>query len=377
MKRRHFLQGSASALAAISLSQTRFRHQADRYGRVLAQETPRKLALLVGINHYPDPIIGDLKGCVTDVEMQYHLLVHRFGFVPDDILMLTTDATEDWRQPTRANIINAFETHLIEQAGPDDVVVFHYSGHGSTVQDPSPITVAACGQPNPDGVNGTLVPIDITSIGQSGEEIVVPDIMGRSLFLLMARLQTEHQTVVLDSCFSGAGTRGTGRVRAANSRLSRAGVTLVASEEELEQQRRWMTDLGLDEEAFRQRRALGIAKGVALGSASCNQLALEFPYDQGKSAGTFTYLLTSYLWQLPTTEMVATLQANLIRATKAATVLHKRHLQVPIFEYKPQSHHAQQPLYFLEMTRPFADGVIITVMGEQIEFWLGDCPINI
>lgn len=372
MKRRHFLQGSASALAAIGLSQTRFLQQAHRYGRVLAQETPRKLALLVGINQYPDPIISNLNGCVTDVEMQYHLLVNRFGFAPDDILMLTTDAVEDWRQPTRANIIKAFETHLIAQAKPGDVVVFHYSGHGSTVQDPMPITVEACGTPNPNGLNGTLVPIDLTPMGQSGNDIVVPDIMGRSLFLLMERIQTENLTVVLDSCFSGAGTRGTGRVRAANSRLSREDAMLVASEEELEQQRRWMKELKIeDEEAFRQRREKGIAKGTTLGSASCDQLALELPYDQGRSAGTFTYLLTSYLWQSPTPETAETLQANLIRATKAATVIHQPEAQVPIFEYKPESDHAQQPLYFLNMTGPFADGVITTVTGSQIECWLG------
>jgi hypothetical protein len=104
--------------------------------QVLAKSTPRKLALLVGINNYPDkPPITPLRGCVNDVALQRHLLIHRFGFNPKDIYTLT-DA-----QATRQGILEAFEEHLIKQAKPGDVVVYHYSGHGSRVSDPDPIVV--------------------------------------------------------------------------------------------------------------------------------------------------------------------------------------------------------------------------------------------
>ncbi len=73
MKRRHFLQFAGSALAAMGMSQTDFLTQADGYGRAIAQNTPRKLALLVGVNDYPSPI-SDLRGCLTDVDLQYELL---------------------------------------------------------------------------------------------------------------------------------------------------------------------------------------------------------------------------------------------------------------------------------------------------------------
>ena len=52
IKRRQFLQLTGSALATFGLNQLKIQQQGDRYARVLAQDTPRKLALLVGINHY-------------------------------------------------------------------------------------------------------------------------------------------------------------------------------------------------------------------------------------------------------------------------------------------------------------------------------------
>ncbi|MGB3138866.1 MAG: caspase family protein [Nodosilinea sp.] len=369
MKRRHFLQFSGSALAALGLSQTNFLRQANHYGSALAQSTPRKLALLVGINQYPDQYVSSLSGCLNDVEMQYQLLVNRFGFKPSDVLMVTDDSA---LQPTRANILEAFEEHLIKQAKPGDVVVFHYSGHGSLVNDPSPIRVAQCGQGYAAGLNGTLVPRDV-EFGSEGSDIVVPDIMGRSLFLLTERINTDSVTLVLDSCFSGAGTRGNARVRSAtSSRLtSRDGVSLVASAEELEQQQRWMQDLELDEAEFQQRRSQGIAKGVALGSASCDQEAYELPYDNGKVAGAFTYLLTSYLWQTPAPKSASDVKVDLVRSTQVAVARSRREEQVPIFEQAPSSNNLAQPFYFVDALAPFADAVVKSVTGDQVELWLG------
>ena len=97
MKRRHFLQFAGSALSAITLSQSNFTQQAHRYAQVIAQNTPRKLALLVGVNSYP-PGIRSLQGCLADVEMQYELLVHRFG-LHLDIVKITV------RKLTRSPLI--------------------------------------------------------------------------------------------------------------------------------------------------------------------------------------------------------------------------------------------------------------------------------
>ncbi len=93
IKRRHFLQATGTTLASIGLSQLDFFTQADRTHQVLAQPGSRKLALLIGINAYTGGI-PQLAGCMSDVEMQYELLRHRYGFNESDIIMLTDDTTE-------------------------------------------------------------------------------------------------------------------------------------------------------------------------------------------------------------------------------------------------------------------------------------------
>ena len=372
IKRRHFLQAAGSGLAAIGLSQTGFLRQAHHYGKALAQGTPRKLALLVGIKHYPDPSVPDLDGGVNDVEMQSQLLRHRFGFKQEDILELS-DRTPD-TLPTRENILQAFEEHLIKQARPGDVVVFHYSGHGARIEDPEPITVAQCIDGDEDRRNGTLVPRDgARSRAQGQSDMEVSDIMGRTLFLLSERLDTDNVTLVLDSCYSGAGTRGNARVRSAtDARAARhPGIKLMPLAEELEQQRRWLRELRLGEDDFHRRRAKGIAKGMALGSASCNQQAWEMSFEQNHHAGIFTYLLTSYLWQVPGAETADTMRTNLIRSTNVNALTHRRFEQVPIFEEAPNSNALKQPIYFTSQLSPFADGVVSEVSGTQIKLWLG------
>ncbi len=195
MKRRHFLQFSSSLLTAIGISQLDIMQQQNIYTKALAKNTGRKLALLIGINDYSGDI-GALDGCVNDVMLQKQLLIHRFGFNPKNILTLT-DA-----QASRQGILTAFEEHLIKQAKPGDVVVFHFSGHGGQVEDTD--------KDNADGKNSTLIPIDA---GDNSSGVVVEEIMGHTLFLLMYALKTDNVTFVLDSCHSGGAKRGNFIVR--------------------------------------------------------------------------------------------------------------------------------------------------------------------
>ena len=83
LNRRRFLQFSSSVLAAIGFNAFSLQWQGDRHAQVLARGTSRKLALLVGIDGYSS---SPLNGCLNDIDLQYNLLVHRFGFNPRDIL---------------------------------------------------------------------------------------------------------------------------------------------------------------------------------------------------------------------------------------------------------------------------------------------------
>jgi hypothetical protein len=279
IKRRQFLQFAGSALATIGLSQYDIIQQGNKYAQVLAQSTPRKLALLVGINNYPNGYT--LKGCVNDVSLQQELLIHRFGFKPDDIKTLT-DA-----QATRQGILTAFEEHLIKQAKPGDVVVFHFSGHGDRVLDkPSCDEIAL--KLSQECANSTFIPIDATKGRSPGSP--VRDIMGHTLFLLMSTLKTENVTVVLDSCHSGGGTRGNFVVRSLRSSDSDL---LIPSPEELEYQRQWLAKLKLSPQEFVEKRRKGVAKGVVIAAAKREQLAADASFNDF-SAGAFTRHLRKY-----------------------------------------------------------------------------------
>jgi Caspase domain/Domain of unknown function (DUF4384) len=368
LKRRHFLQLSGSTLAAIGLSQFDLFRQGNQYARVLAQDTPRKLALLVGINAYPSPV-PRLQGSINDVYLQQELLIHRFGFNPSDILILTDDND---LKPTRDNIIQAYQSHLIDLARPGDVVVFHFSGHGALVQDPNPIGTESS---VPYRYNGTLVPQDALPTPTRGNS----DIMGKTLFLLMTSVRTDNLTVVLDSCHSGATTRGNSTVRSADNLLDRG---RVPSEAELELQASLLANLGWTTDEFQKRRQQGIAKGVALGAASRYQEAVDASFSQEAldtpfsrfHAGAFTYLLTRYLWQITRTEAVSSTEVNLKRSTQIMAIQHNR-VQEPVFDYASEADKTA-PLYFTTPSSAFAEAVITKVTENQVEFWLGGTSVQ-
>ncbi len=343
IKRRHFLQFAGSALATLGLSKFELQSQSLRYGKVLAQNTPRKLALLVGINNYPKTErFGQLLGCVQDTELQKHLLMHRFGFQAKDILTITD------QQATRQGILTAFKEHLIAQAKPGDVVVFHFSGHGSEVADPE--------SPDPEyRRNSTFVPSDDSS---DLEEEVVNDITGRTLFLLMYALKqkTENVTVVLDSCHSGGGTRGNVKIRAVDGEGKQVG------DEEREYQERLLKDLKLTSSEFSELRQKGIATGVAISSARRNQLAADYNFPEFH-AGAFTYLLTQSLWQ-QSTDVDKTI--DLINGNLALLALN----QIAKSEAQPASLQ-NQPVYLLESQVAPTEAVVINTPGNQPQLWLG------
>ena len=350
IKRRNFLQLAGSTLATVGISQLDIMHQGDRYAQVLAQNTPRKLALLVGINQYSAPITP-LEGCVTDVKLQQELLIHRFGFNPKDILTLTD------QKATRRGILTAFEEHLINQAKPGDVVVFHFSGHGSRVIDPN--------QDQPDGFNSTLVPVDRKL--PEGYPItggVVSDIMGHTLFLLMSALKTENVTVVLDCCHSGGGTRGNLRVRSLSG-----GEDLKPSSVELNYQKQWLGRLDLSPEKFIELRKKGVAKGVVIASAKRDEYAADMNFSDFH-AGAFTYALTQYLWQQTNNQSINNAIVNVGRST-AALAYQQGNYQNPQVESNLTQENTNTPIYFTPQQAISAEAVITKVENNQVQLWLG------
>lgn len=149
-------------------------------------EKHNKWALLVGVNRYKysrnagatGAAFADLGGAVEDVLDMRALLEQEFGFHSEHILPLTDE------KATRTTILEAIETHLLANAEVGDIVVIHFSGHGSFKR----LSDGRC--------VGTIVPHD-----SRGPENT--DITGPELNQILRQIKASNITVVVDSCHSG------------------------------------------------------------------------------------------------------------------------------------------------------------------------------
>lgn len=165
-----------------------------------AADPPRKLALLVGIDHYGLKYTtsvpageqwSQLDGTGNDVKLLKQELERR-GF---DVKVLLNE------QATHKGIVDAFRAQLIDKvtAGHGDVVFFHYSGHGQQVPDDN-------GKPDEaDGYDEALVPFDNKGTKDYGNHLRDDEL---GAMIQETAKKTPNIVISLDSCHSGTATRG-------------------------------------------------------------------------------------------------------------------------------------------------------------------------
>ncbi|GEM_PF-1036501 len=271
--RRNFLQTTGLALLTLGLGTEKFSSMTQPYLQALSQSTPRKLALLVGINQYTGG--AQLKGCLTDVELQKDLLINRFGFQPTDILTLTN------QQATREGIETAFIEHISQQAQEGDVVIFHFSGYGSEVL-----------YPVSSGLINSLVPVD--SILPTKGEPVFNDILEDTLILLGRSLPTTSVYMVLDTSYQSQEN-----IKSGNFPL-RVYPQLPYAKYPNPEELAFQDQLKVKIKDLQNRKILTNTVpflGTILNAAGGNNSALECIFN-GFSAGLFTYSLTQFLWEI-------------------------------------------------------------------------------
>ncbi|MEG4421312.1 caspase family protein [Microcoleus sp. LAD1_D5] len=332
LKRREFLQQAGRVLAAIGISEALWLPLGDRYLQALAQPTARKLALLVGVDKYPD---SPLHGCVTDVELQRELLIYRFGFVPSDILTLT-DA-----QATRDNIETAFVTHLSEQAKPGDVVVFHFSGCGSRV------SLAE----SPGKMQNSLVPAD--DVLPLLANRAVNDILEETLLLLMRSLATENAIAILDTSYPYRGFSKNGNFRLRSRPRPTIGEPSLA------------------ELTFAQGLISGTnlrPAATVLAAGANSELAAEQEWN-GFTAGLFTYALTQTLWWATP---ASSFSVNFSRAAGNVEQMAGLSQQPQILNHDLTATPAVN-FSNLMLNSPASDGAVTAVEdgGKTVQLWLG------
>jgi len=324
------------------------------YQQTLAQTTNRKLALLVGVNRYPHQ--ENLDGCLTDIELQRELLIHRFGFNPQDILTLSD------RDSTRTNIETAFVEHL-GQAQADDVVVFHFSGYGGQIKMPLTSEVATTEEIEPVEYKlvNSLVPID--GISSTKNATISNSILQDTLLVLAQSLETTKCTFVLDTSFNL-----NPRVKHSNFKIrSATEIAEAPSSGELaflEQLRSRLADKGLKP----SKRLLSLP-GVVLSASGKNQVAVERQWDDF-SAGLFTHALTQHLWQItPSTKIQVALAQT---AASVEQVMGRQ--QQPTLNSPDKSAVAY---YLATADVPYATGVVTKTNKNNFEVKLLGLPANI
>lgn len=145
-----------------------------------------KKALLVGISDYPPAGPGphDMQGAINDVGDMANTLI-MCGFPVANLRILTNG------NATRANII-VYLLWLIRNSQPGSSLVFYFSGSGTKASNIGPDLEI-------DGLDEAIVPYDYATRG-----LIRDDDLKEIFNLRPAGVNLE---VILDSCFSGTGTR--------------------------------------------------------------------------------------------------------------------------------------------------------------------------
>jgi hypothetical protein len=165
--------------------------------QVSASDSARRVyAVMVGISDYPGTG-NDLPLTAEDARKLQAALQRQGRLAPESVTLIDGQAT---RAAVRAAI-----QRVAAAAGPDDLFLFFYSGHGNQVRG----TVSAT---EPDGKNETIEMVD---------GAITDDEMND----LFQNVRAQTSLLILDSCFSGGFARDV---------VSRPGVMgLFSSEEDL------------------------------------------------------------------------------------------------------------------------------------------------
>jgi hypothetical protein len=146
-----------------------------------------KKALLVGINDYKG--VSDLKGCVNDVLDMHFSLRSLLNYQTSDIRVLTDS------RATKNNILYRLKW-LVRGAKPGDMLMFHFSGHGSQIRDRDGDEVV-------DHLDELICPYDMDWDGT----YITDDELNRIFSGVPEGVLLE---VVLDCCHSGTGLKEMG-----------------------------------------------------------------------------------------------------------------------------------------------------------------------
>jgi len=238
----------------------------------VASEAPVKRALLVGVNKYfKRP--GDPWYLHSDIDVdriKAVLTSPRFAFKSENITVIKTQ-----EQTTHKGIVDAFEK-LIDDTKKGDLVYFHFSGHGSQIDDTAIKHL--------NGKSNTLVPSDFDWLNEPTYNEIT-DVEIRELVAKLDQKKPLLATLTFDCCNSGGVTRGRHRNRGFEHHTDHgsANPEALAASTPMKFTNPTMSNI------------------VVLTACQPNQKAFECDAD-GQEAGLFTYALCQSLMNAKPTD---------------------------------------------------------------------------
>src|SRR5579872_1067553 len=158
------------------------------------------------------PVFENLDGALNDVASMRDLLVSpKFGFAPASVAVLTNPALPPTQLPyialpaaqtTHDGILAVMQQYLVDEPRKGDTVVFYYAGHGSLRLNTKGNKLTLMVDGKQVHADSTLVPADAWTGGYDVRDREMTHIFNAALD------KGVKLTVILDSCHSGAFTRG-------------------------------------------------------------------------------------------------------------------------------------------------------------------------
>ena len=145
------------------------------------------------------PRTPELAGCVNDAQQVAAVLREGYGFEQQNIHLVLD------KEATRAGILAAIKKYLIDGSKPGDLVLFLYSGHGTSIPDVN--------GDEPDKMDEAICPVDSVE-KRDMSLLITDDEMGQ----IVDQIKGRQFIFIHDSCFSGTGLRDLAEAKAARVR---------------------------------------------------------------------------------------------------------------------------------------------------------------
>ena len=237
----------------------------------MADISAEKHALIIAIGDYPQESYWPDISSKNDVHHIQSALI-KLGWSNENIINIYDN------QATFQGIIDQL-TLLQSKVKKGDIVFIHYSGHGQQVADDN--------QDELDNLDEALVPYDSPMIFEKGkyegERLIRDDLLGSTTKAIRKILGSKGQLIlILDSCHSGTGTRGMGKVRGTDR--------IMAPDDFVSNLQSGEKSIGLS-----NSDDTNLAPMASFYGASPRELNYETIDDQSKPVGSLSYAMASVL----------------------------------------------------------------------------------